>query len=169
MPNGRAACPTSGLTPRQYAEIQRAPAQYVSEKEQRVTFFPTPYAVAGLIERGFTADPAVAAMAERWQAFAFRDRSATSKYGNVINKNPWPHQDAAIDFAVKCPSPYLDLGMGCGKTLVAIATMAACNHRLNLILCPKAVVNVWPREFRKHSRGDFVVVPLDQNGTAKGI
>ncbi len=52
------------------------------------------------------------------------------------------------------------MGMGTGKSLVTIGTIAECNHKLTLILCPKAVVDVWPREFRKHSKGQFLVAPM---------
>lgn len=169
LPNGRACCPVSGLTPMQYRVLSQQPSQYFSEKERRFTFVPTPLGLTTLSNAGiYINDEKLIGEAARWFAFTASARTP-SRYGNVLNKDPWPHQDLAIDFAVHCPSPYLDMMMGTGKSLVTIGTLAACNHRLNLILCPKAVVNVWPREFRKHSRGDFVVVPLDQSSTKKKI
>ena len=38
----------------------------------------------------------------------------------------------------------------CGKTLTAISLFKTRKHSINLIVCPKSVLDVWPHEFRKH-------------------
>lgn len=46
----------------------------------------------------------------------------------------------------------LDMEMGCGKTRVAIDTiMAIPKVRCVLVVCPKAVMGVWPRELAKYA------------------
>lgn len=170
LANSRAACPTAGLTAAQYRALSQSPGQYFSEKERRFTFLPTPYGLSALKDCGLViSSDELSSMAERWNNYINSKGQPRSKYGNVINKDPWQHQDEAIDHGVKCPSPYQDVVCGGGKSLITVATTAACNHRRTLILCPKTVVNVWPREYRKHSKGDFIVVPLDQASTKKKI
>jgi SNF2 family DNA or RNA helicase len=173
LPNGRAFCSSQNLTPAQYRAVVAQPQHYFSEKNRTFSFVPTPYGMASLAESGLQADADLSEMAQRWLRFANRETHCSKpilpRYASVLNKNPWDHQDSAIDFAVHCPSPYFDMGMGVGKSLCTIATLAACNHKRTLILCPKAVVGVWPREFRKHSRGDFIVVPLDQSTCKKKV
>lgn len=174
LPNGRAFCPSQSLTPSQYRAIVGQPQHYYSEKNRTFSFVPTPYGMASLVESGLQVDADLSEMAQRWLRFSNRATHCStlqmpSRYSSVLNKTPWDHQESAIDYAVHCPSPYFDMGMGVGKSLCTIATLASCNHKRTLILCPKAVVGVWPREFRKHSRGDFVVVPLDQNSSKKKV
>lgn len=81
---------------------------------------------------------------------------------------PWPHQSAAVEFALKRSGSYLDLPMGAGKTRIVVDLMDADDCRFVLIVCPKSVVeDVWPTEIPKWSRRDWEVVPwTSYNGTA---
>lgn len=164
--NGRAIIPTAGLTQEQFIALNSQPSSYFSEKTRAFTFIPTPSGLNYLASQGIGLDAKLTAMALRWTNYLLHE-PATNDYSKHLATNPWDHQSLGIDFGINCPSPYFDMGMGTGKSLVAAGTLAACEHRRSLILCPKAVVNVWPREFRKHSKGQFIIVPLDYKGTKK--
>ena len=64
----------------------------------------------------------------------------------------WPAQREAVDFCLKRPAAMLDMGMGCGKTRVAIEVIRRRASRV-LVVCPKAVIPVWPREISKYCGG----------------
>ena len=62
----------------------------------------------------------------------------------------WPAQAEAVDFALARPATMLDMGMGCGKTRVAIEVMGARPDVAKvLVVCPKAVVPVWLRQVER--------------------
>lgn len=64
----------------------------------------------------------------------------------------WPAQEEALQFALERPACMLDMEMGTGKTRVAIdAIMARPEVRCVLVVCPKAVMGVWPRELAKYA------------------
>lgn len=64
----------------------------------------------------------------------------------------WPAQEEALQFALGRPACMLDMEMGTGKTRVAIdAIMARPEVRTVLVVCPKAVMGVWPRELEKYA------------------
>lgn len=75
----------------------------------------------------------------------------------------WPHQQAAHDKLAPLGRGMLAMGTGTGKSLTAIELIRTWGCRRVLILCPKAMVQVWPRELRKHGC-DWRTVPL-QKGT----
>lgn len=59
----------------------------------------------------------------------------------------WPAQREAVEFALARPAAMLDMGMGCGKTRVAIEVVGARPDVAGvLVVCPKAVVPVWLRQ-----------------------
>lgn len=55
--------------------------------------------------------------------------------------------------------------MGTGKSKVTADLIANREHQKNLIVCPKRVINVWPKQFDEHCAADVNVVPLIK-GTA---
>lgn len=64
----------------------------------------------------------------------------------------WPAQEEALQFALGRPACMLDMEMGCGKTRVAIdSIMVRPEVRTVLVVCPKAVMGVWPRELAKYA------------------
>ena len=71
-----------------------------------------------------------------------------------VKTTPWKHQDAMARAALSRPATLLDCGMGTGKSLGAIATLATAGCRRSLVLCPKAVTGVWRREVAKHWADD---------------
>ena len=64
---------------------------------------------------------------------------------------PWHHQTQGYHMIVEQPAAMLAYDMGTGKTKCVVD--AVCNLddiRRVLIVCPKSVIAVWPREFEKH-------------------
>ena len=84
---------------------------------------------------------------------------------------PWKHQTAALAFAARRGyRAILAMGMGTGKTLVAIETIRdqVQPGGTVLVIAPKRVaLHTWPGELRKHNMSDgYQVVPL-RKGTSK--
>jgi SNF2 family DNA or RNA helicase len=63
----------------------------------------------------------------------------------------WIHQRQAFWFAEPQFGVCLAMDMGTGKTKVTVGLLDHWETDLVLVLCPKSVVGVWPREFDKHS------------------
>lgn len=81
----------------------------------------------------------------------------------AITRHPaWRHQLQGYHFARGLPAAMLAMDMGTGKSKVTIDIIQNSNDRNVLIICPKSVVAVWPREFEKHAAdlGRFIIVPL---------
>lgn len=66
----------------------------------------------------------------------------------------WPAQEEALDFCGSHDAVMLDMDMGTGKTRVAIEAVTRRGPRAVLVVCPKAVMGVWPMEFSKYADGD---------------
>lgn len=74
----------------------------------------------------------------------------------------WSHQREMSDAMTKYTTGWDEInnrgyhgvgiwaGMGTGKTLATIEYLMSHGYRRILIACPKAVIPVWPSEFRKH-------------------
>lgn len=79
----------------------------------------------------------------------------------------WPAQAEAVEFALARPAAMLDMGMGCGKTRVAIEVIKRRASRV-LVVCPKTVIPVWPREISKYCGGHaWHSLPRDDRKTIK--
>jgi SNF2 family DNA or RNA helicase len=64
--------------------------------------------------------------------------------------NRWQNQEEAFQFAMSRNNCMLDMGMGTGKTRVAIdVVMARSDVHKILIVCPKAVIGVWRENLQK--------------------
>lgn len=65
------------------------------------------------------------------------------------------HQDGALDFIERRQArgvgSLLDIGMSGGKTAIALRAAEQRGAMRVLVVCPKNVLGVWPREIRKHS------------------
>lgn len=79
----------------------------------------------------------------------------------------WRHQEQAYHFAFDKPGALLGLDPGCGKTAVAIALFTNHHYDTMLVLSPLAVVNVWQKEFAKHSPHPVDVLSLDSGSIAE--
>lgn len=63
----------------------------------------------------------------------------------------WENQEEAYKFAMTHPAVMLDMEMGTGKTRVAIdVAMDRLDVSRVLVVCPKAVLSVWPKELAKY-------------------
>lgn len=69
----------------------------------------------------------------------------------------WHHQAQAFHFARPREAAALIMEMGTGKSRVVVDLVAQRAHRRTLIVCPRKVVRVWPREFNRYAIGDPVV------------
>jgi SNF2 family DNA or RNA helicase len=78
----------------------------------------------------------------------------------VTLNESWPHQRQAFWFAKDLPAAMLAMDMGCGKSKVTIDLLNNNDARRVCVVAPPSVVDVWPKEIRKHSCYDWVVCAL---------
>lgn len=83
----------------------------------------------------------------------------------VRKHDAWAHQLGAYHYAYShsTNAAMLAMGMGCGKSLVAIQLLENWRAQSALILCPLSVVPVWRREFAKHAATSPRVLILDEH------
>lgn len=86
--------------------------------------------------------------------------------GFVLSKR-WRHQEEAFQFLVGKDAGGLFLGMGAGKSRVAIDLLDAWGVHLALIVCPARVIGVWPSQFDTHAPEWGRVILLDTGSTEK--
>lgn len=79
----------------------------------------------------------------------------------------WAHQREAVEKLAPLGCGYLAFDMGAGKSRTALALAERWGCRRVLILCPKAVVRVWPKEFAKCGLEGWLVLPLDEGTVAE--
>src|SRR5260221_7519251 len=87
--------------------------------------------------------------------------------GLAMGVELWPHQQAAIAFALARPASLLHMGMATGKTRVACEVMAQTGGRC-LILCPKSVIPTWVEEAKKWYGIDVLVPTRSWSAARKG-
>lgn len=78
---------------------------------------------------------------------------------------PWSHQLRAYAKAAKFDGYYLAHKMGRGKSKSGVDYCNGTDARKVLIVCPKKVIGVWPRQFELHSFHPYRILPLTK-GTA---
>jgi SNF2 family DNA or RNA helicase len=91
---------------------------------------------------------------------------------NLTHIKLWNHQKQAFHFMKELDSAGLFAEMGTGKTLVALNLIYYKQPSSVLIVCPKAVISVWAKEFKKFppkNNYDFEVVELNQKSTKKKL
>jgi len=67
-----------------------------------------------------------------------------------FHTKPWQHQLDALKFALERPATMLAMDMGTGKSKVVVDLVVNTPVTRILILCPLAVVPVWPKQFAMH-------------------
>lgn len=72
----------------------------------------------------------------------------------------WQHQRDALTFIDGKAAALLAMGMGSGKSAVAIHALERRGIDRALIICPKSVASVWPAEFAKHAALDWRIETL---------
>jgi SNF2 family DNA or RNA helicase len=73
---------------------------------------------------------------------------------------PWDHQIEAWNRSKGLPAYYFALDMGTGKSKCAIDNINGHGDQMVLIVCPKSVIPVWPKQFSIHSNDPFDVLHL---------
>lgn len=74
---------------------------------------------------------------------------------DYLTRPLWRHQRAAFKALFRLNGAILDMGMGTGKTMTTIALVGNQKHDFGMIVCPKAVIDVWPLEFEKNCKKKF--------------
>ncbi|MCH9834891.1 DEAD/DEAH box helicase [bacterium] len=78
---------------------------------------------------------------------------------------PWPHQQAAIDWIRERRASYLHLTMGAGKSRCVVSAADDTHSMRVLIVAPKSVVaSVWPNQFSTWSERPWRVAPATALG-----
>ena len=83
---------------------------------------------------------------------------------------PWPHQLRGYHLAMEADAAGLYFDMGTGKTRCAIdVAQNMSKAELVLVVCPKSVIQVWPKEFAKWATDPqrWNVLPLNKRSVAK--
>jgi SNF2 family DNA or RNA helicase len=124
----------------------------------------TPYAAYRIKEASFDCDPDILRLAELW--IFSQNRLDGPAYES--RTKPWPHQDIGFGFAINRYAAMLAMDMGTGKSKTAIDLLTNRDCRNVLILCPRAVIDVWPKQFDLHgpSTDHYRLLPLT-GGTTK--
>ena len=80
----------------------------------------------------------------------------------------WPAQQEAVEFALARPATMLDMDMGTGKTRTAIEIMTRRSDvRRVLVVCPRAVIPVWPKQLGMFAPGRYRAVEKTANHPVK--
>ena len=85
---------------------------------------------------------------------------------------PWAHQVKAFNFAKtkfkESGGAILNLGMGCGKSKIALDLINNLEFKRSIIVCPAKVIDVWPYQANLHSDDSLYIHPLStKDSTAK--
>ena len=79
----------------------------------------------------------------------------------------WKHQQAAFDFILPLGKGMLALDMGTGKSATAIALLEEWGCKQVLIICPKSVIPVWPKQFLQFAKEQWAILPLNEGSLVK--
>lgn len=100
-------------------------------------------------------------------AQAFKDKALDlSPLPFAPATQPWRHQLAAYHFASNLSACLLYLGMGTGKTRIALDLIQGRGHRRVLVACPLSVIPAWERQAQIHAPG-VKVMRLDRGSVAQ--
>lgn len=120
-----------------------------------------------------TLDPSAEALRRSAQRGATLERSAAQHKRSDGDELPhvttraWRHQKQAYAFANELGRALLNMHMGTGKTLVSLALIAQNTRHAAIVLAPKRVVRVWPKEAAKHLQAphEWHVLALSDGST----
>lgn len=77
----------------------------------------------------------------------------------------WLHQKRAYHWALARRGSMLGMDMGTGKSRTAISLLDGWGSDSVILLCPRSVMGVWPKQFRLHSENDWDVIVPPGNAT----
>lgn len=87
----------------------------------------------------------------------------------IYKTKPWDHQQEAYDFAFDKSAVALFMDMGTGKSKVVIDLIMNRGHQKTLVVCPKRVIKVWPKQVEDHADGLNVVALNKGTGVTKAL
>jgi SNF2 family DNA or RNA helicase len=70
----------------------------------------------------------------------------------------WVHQRRAFHFARDLDAAGIYIGMGGGKSRVVVDLVRDRGDQRVLVLCPKNVIGVWPKQFEMYAPGEYRMV-----------
>lgn len=73
------------------------------------------------------------------------------------DRQPWLHQKQAYHFARNLPGAFLNMGVGTGKTKVAIDLIQNSPARRVLVICTSKGARVWPWQFELHAAVPYLM------------
>jgi len=151
-----------------YAELCKSIPAGKWNKEKKFWYYPKTSASAHNIVQAFSSVENKSIDEEILLMSNYMDKAR-----EVLNKElpdypsktmPWKHQKQAYYFAKNLSGAGLLMSMGTGKSKTLVDLILNSDDKKVLIICPNTVVRVWPKEFAKHSNGEFVVVPCEVPG-----
>ena len=74
---------------------------------------------------------------------------------------PWQHQKQAYHFASNLPGAFMNMGVGTGKTKVAIDLIQNSPARKVLVVCTSKGARVWPWQFEEHCAVPYIITAGD--------
>jgi SNF2 family DNA or RNA helicase len=81
---------------------------------------------------------------------------------------PWSNQLRGYHMIQRQQATFLAWEMGTGKTKAVVDAVANIEGlRRAIVLCPASVIDVWPKEFLKHTDREIHVAPLSRGSVAK--
>lgn len=80
---------------------------------------------------------------------------------------PWTHQEKFWELAKDHKAFYAAFDMGAGKSKTAIDYANGIDAKRVLIVCPKKVIDVWPNQFKIHSKKTYHFLLCNKGNTAK--
>ena len=107
-------------------------------------------------------DDGIARLQERLQG----DRPYGEGQPAIRKTDAWDHQVEAYQFALARPATLLEMGMGTGKTKVAIDLAANWRCERVLVICPTSVMDVWEHEIGVRAAHHPLLILL-QRGSVK--
>lgn len=126
---------------------------------------------AKLKESGWECDDTVVKLANSFAETMKKAKAA--KEADNLEQPPkrkhdlWKHQVRAYHFAYDQESCMLAMDMGTGKSAVAVALAENWDCKTILVICPKAVLPVWRREFAKHCSSEYLMLVCDHGTVAQ--
>jgi len=86
-----------------------------------------------------------------------------------MKTDAWGHQHEAAKFCEERRGSVLEMAMGTGKSRVVVDLHERWAPKLTVIVCPKRVMRVWPKQFEIHADVVPVIVTLDKGTSAKKV
>lgn len=147
--------------------LRSLPDARFAKGAKRWSFTATPCTAARLIERGYGASQPVCELADSWvkglDGREAEEQPPRRKTEARLN------QRRAFWFCKERSAAMLAVKMGKGKSKVAVDLMVNWDCRLVLVLCPKSVIGIWPRELGKHGPDSYHCLPLDSGSAARKV